>query len=318
MTAALPVPIRRSLDLLPAPLLRHLMYLRRFGRWGNFREPRMFTEHLTRRMLTDRSPEIAWTCDKRAMKEHARRRAPWVRTPATLWHGTDLAELDPSALPARWVLKPNHSSKAVHFGGPGARIEDLRRATRGWLRTYDRAGVGEWAYTRARRELLVEEQIGDGDVLVDYKFFVFQGRVELLHTDSGRFTDTLYEVFYTRDWEPLAIANGAVPGPLREKPRCWAAMVAAAEAIGAGYDFMRVDLYEHDGVPWFGEMTPYPSGGMDIFEPASVDRSLGSLWARGSVEEPASPPLPRRSSPARSGAAEAEMPQTVDGRATGR
>lgn len=270
---------RRLLTPIPDSMLRQIMYRRRFGRWGNFKTPERFTEFLTQRMLQDRSPDIAWTCDKRAMKKFAAEHTPWINVPETLWHGDDLDQLDLSTLPDHWVIKPNHRSKAVHFGDRGTTLDELRRVTKGWLLPYDRIAVGEWAYTQARREIIIEPRIGGGLPLTDFKIFVFHGRVRILHTDLGRFTDDFQEVFYDRDWEPLDITNGLSRGAVAPRPKNFDQMVRAAEALGSGYDFMRVDLYNLDGELWFGELTPYPSGGMDPFSPDSVDLQLGAWWA---------------------------------------
>ncbi|MCH8565354.1 hypothetical protein LTH96_06420 [Nesterenkonia sp. LB17] len=270
---------RRLLTPIPDPVLRQIMYRRKFGRWGNFKRPSRFTEFLTQRMLQDRSPEIAWTCDKRAMKDYAAERAPWINVPETLWHGTDLNQLDLSTLPDHWVIKPNHRSKAVYMGDRSTTLADLRRVTKGWLLPYDRIAVGEWAYGQARRELIIEPRIGDGAPLTDFKIFVFHGRARILHTDLDSFSGPFEEVFYDRDWEPLDITCELPRGAVASRPKNFEDMIRAAETLGAGYDFMRVDLYNLDGELWFGELTPYPSGGMDLFTPESVDLQLGAWWA---------------------------------------
>ena len=46
-----------------------------------------------------------------------------------------------------------------------------------------------------------------------------------------------------------------------ELPGGFAAMISAAERIGAGFDHIRVDLYSEAGRVWFGETTMYPSSG---------------------------------------------------------
>jgi hypothetical protein len=55
-------------------------------------------------------------------------------------------------------------------------------------------------------------------------------------------------------------------------------MLAAAETLGAGFDFVRNDFYEIDGKPMFGEMTFYPGSGLDKFNPVSLDKMLGQQW----------------------------------------
>ena len=56
-------------------------------------------------------------------------------------------------------------------------------------------------------------------------------------------------------------------------------MIEAAETLGQGFDFVRVDFYEIDGAPRFGEMTFYPGSGLDPFDPPEIDLILGRLWA---------------------------------------
>jgi hypothetical protein len=52
-------------------------------------------------------------------------------------------------------------------------------------------------------------------------------------------------------------------------------MIAAAEAISLGVDFVRVDLYDIDGHAVFGELTNSPNKGLSPFRPASLDHLLG-------------------------------------------
>ncbi|WP_300343175.1 ATP-grasp fold amidoligase family protein [Nesterenkonia sp.] len=141
--------------------------------------------------------------------------------------------------------------------------------------------MGEWPYTQAERTLLIEPRLGDGVPLNDYKLYVFHGEVKLLHVDTGRFSGTFGEQFCLPDFTPVGIVNNAPPPqqPLHA-PESLATMVAAAAVIAADFDFMRVDFYEVDGRPWFGELTPYPSGGMDPFEPEWVDHMMGAWWSR--------------------------------------
>ncbi|MGQ7787404.1 ATP-grasp fold amidoligase family protein [Nesterenkonia sp. K-15-9-6] len=272
--------LRQLLGPVPDPLVRHVMYRRRFGRWGDFRRPTRFTEVLTRRMLAERTQQIAWTCDKTRMKEYAARTCPQLQVPATLWRGREVDDLNVSDLPERWIIKPNHASGMVAFGDRSTTVKELRGTTRGWLRTYDRAALGEWAYRWADHSLIVEPDLSRdrGRDLVDYKFYVFHGRVKMLHRSSGRFTAGHGERFYSPDWRILDLYNGVTQEPEAPRPTSLAEMIAHAEALGGGFGFMRVDFYEIDGVPWFGELTPYPSGGMDPFEPEEVDLEMGRWW----------------------------------------
>ena len=55
-------------------------------------------------------------------------------------------------------------------------------------------------------------------------------------------------------------------------------MIDAAELLGEGFDFARVDLYEIAGRPMFGEVTFYPGSGLDPFDPIALDTEMGARW----------------------------------------
>ncbi|MFM8997823.1 MAG: hypothetical protein ACKOJD_06900, partial [Candidatus Limnocylindrus sp.] len=58
---------------LPLSLRRHLLYLRTYGRWGNFSHPKRMSEKLHWRAINDRRPILAFSQDKLAVKEFAQR-----------------------------------------------------------------------------------------------------------------------------------------------------------------------------------------------------------------------------------------------------
>ena len=201
--------------------------------------------------------------------------------PKVLWRGTDVGDLANVALPARWVLKPNHRSGHVSFGLGSPDIVGLRQTTAGWLDEENNAAIGEWAYGEARRLLLVEEVIGSAENLpADYKFYVFDGRVRLIQVDRERFREGHSRRHYWPDWTPVDLRVDLPAGGEVAKPTELERMLEIASVIGAPFDFMRVDLYNVDGEVFFGEVTPYPASGHGRYEPSSLDALLGSYWTR--------------------------------------
>ena len=61
------------------------------------------------------------------------------------------------------------------------------------------------------------------------------------------------------------------------------AMIIAAEALGQGHDFLRVDFYDLPGQPLFGEYCLYPGSGLDRFDPVTLDDLLGAKWEAARV-----------------------------------
>ena len=260
---------------LPHRAKRAVLFRRAHGRWP-LGTPRTFTEKVNWRVVHDRRPLIGRLGDKLAMKSYAAQVVPALSVPRVLWSGTDVADLAGMPLPDRWVLKPNHGTMRVHLGRGRPDVAELRRLTTGWLDEPLYRTRGEWVYRQARRLLVVEEFLGSGAPPADHKFLVFGGRVELVQVDTGRFGEHRRRL-YDPDWTPVDVDEAVTPGPVTGPPATLAEMSKVAEALGAAFDFVRVDLYDVDGEVWFGELTPYPGGGLDRFDPA-LDVRLGNCW----------------------------------------
>jgi hypothetical protein len=212
------------------------------------------------------------------MKEYVRD-IPGLLVPRTLWVGDNVQELENAELPENWVLKPNHRSGVVYFGHGRPDIASLMSTTKEWSRSAQSEDYYEWAYSKARPVLLVEELLGEpGSPPADYKFFVFAGEVATVQVDVGRRTMHQSRRFYRSDWSPLEVLYYRPLAPIETAPVNLEEMNSVAKAIGHPFDFMRVDLYSINGATVFGEMTPYPGGGLDRFVPRSFDFELGKRW----------------------------------------
>ncbi len=271
-----------GVDLLPTYARRQILFIICQHRVGHFRHPRTFSEKVNWRLLYDRRPLLATACDKLAAKDRAQRLG--LRAPKTIWQGVDVAELAGLRLPERWVLKPNHGCGLIYLGnGPVRDIEELRSRTRHWAGESAEARKGEWAYTRARRLLLVEEMVGaEATPPADYKVFVFHGEPRLISVERDRFVRHCRR-FYTPDWQPLTaqLGVGWRIRPLAEiepRPPSLPKMLAAARLMAGSFDFVRVDLYSIGEEVFVGELTPYPGGGLARFWPRRLDSELGDLW----------------------------------------
>jgi hypothetical protein len=112
----------------------------------------------------------------------------------------------------------------------------------------------------------------------DYKFYVFHGQVRFVQVDTDRFTSHR-RCFYDRDWKrcPFSLEYPIETREL-ERPLHLSQMVEAAEKLSNGFDFVRVDLYELEYGPKFGEMTFAPEAGYGKFSPVEYDLVLGEMW----------------------------------------
>lgn len=112
----------------------------------------------------------------------------------------------------------------------------------------------------------------------DYKFFVIYGEVAAIQVDTGRHAVHRRRVYFP-DWSVTEVQLGPHElAPLQPPPPNLDRMIAIAAELGAEFDFIRIDLYNVNGEVYFGEVTPYPSGGLDRFIPSSFDTELGAKW----------------------------------------
>ena len=86
------------------------------------------------------------------------------------------------------------------------------------------------------------------------------------------------KVFYDMNWEKAGfITGGDDMSGIAEKPSKFNEMIDVASKLSAGFNFVRVDLYEHDGNIYFGEMTFHPAGGYTPITPREWEYTLGKL-----------------------------------------
>jgi hypothetical protein len=264
---------------LPAGVERRLLFAYYNRRLPRFGRPATFSDKVNWRILNDRRPLLEWTCDKLAMKEHVIKAAlEGLDIPHTIWSGSDISDLQAVKLPDHWVLKPNHRSGLIYFGSGQADHRELLAATATWLDKFESSKMREWAYSTARPMLFVEELLGPpGSPPPDYKFFVFNGRTEIIEM-VNRYSGNQQRL-YLADWSPLEVLYGPQGmAPIAPPPPNLDRMLAIAAQLGQPFDFIRVDLYEVNGATVFGELTPYPCGGLERFRPASFDTTLGEKW----------------------------------------
>ncbi|QDC15948.1 ATP-grasp fold amidoligase family protein [Rhodococcus ruber] len=281
MNPRLKAAMLNVLAVLPIRQRRKALYRYKMGRPLSD-NPRKFTEKIQWRIILDRRELISRGGDKLAMKMHTAVADPEILIPETLWFGTDLDSVYNRDWGTDWVLKPIGGSGHTVFGAGSLRESGVDlEAVRRWKVDAQPRLYGEWAYKHARPGYLIEKRIetARGESPNDLRFFVFDGAVRVIQVDSPR-TRVVHRRFYTPEWVPLDVNQGrgkvlADPVPAPEK---LSDMIKHASRIGAGFDFIRVDLYEALGKIYFGEITPYPAGGTDPYTDVSFDEQLGSYW----------------------------------------
>lgn len=246
----------------------------------NLLKPHLFNDMLLWRILFDRRPELAWTCDKLEMKRYAIERSAYVLVPEVLWTGQNLDDLVNVALDGDWVLKLISGTGQVHFGQGNVNDDEMdiiREKTQSWINGNRYTRKRSWALSMGQAGYLIERRLSQDD-LIDYKFHVFSGQAGF----CGIVTDRIPEVrlcMVDIEGNPLPTLFG-YPNPDTPPliPSNWPDMVRLANQLSNGCDYIRVDLYSVNGKIFLGEFTPYSSMALDALSNKKYEEIWGSLW----------------------------------------
>lgn len=254
----------------------------KLGYWPDLRSPASFNEKIQiRKLRTSDHPLLAILSDKIKVKSHVAQVIGEKYVIPTLWGGKFFPEVIPPDWQIPFIIKSNRGSglnylvKSKNDFNKDKIINIISR----WNKLEWPHRLHEKWYNDIEQMILVEPMIGTNPI--DYKFFVFNGKVEFVQIDTDRFTRHK-RAFFDRNWirQPFTLKYPMEKNTI-PRPRHFDEMIAIAERLGTGWSFVRIDLYDlHDG-PRFGEMTFTPGAGLEKFDPPEYDRRLGALWEIG-------------------------------------
>ena len=260
------------------------MYKRRIGREPDFESPRRYTEKIQWRKLHGLTPEMARLSDKYAVRKWVADRIGDEYLVSLFGRWAQAADIDFDALPQEFVLKTNNGSSTniivrdrskLDVADACKRLDEWMAYQMGWV-------YFERQYNDIVPCIIAEEMLhpaaGEND-LRDYKFLCFDGEPLFVWVDIDRYTNHTRAMFDTnwnlQNWNQYNYP----PSPyVPERPACLDEMLRLARKLSAGFDHVRVDLYEVDGKVYFGEMTFTNGSGFERIVPDEYDEVLGGYW----------------------------------------
>lgn len=268
---------------LPDRLYLRWLYRLYMGRLLDLENPLSFNEKLQWLKLYDRRPLYSKLVDKLSVKQYVKELVgeKYVIPTLGVWNTVD--QIDFAGLPDRFVLKTTHGGggNAVIICLDKSKLDE--RAVRDKLSCSmkkDISAYREWPYKYVHRRIIAEQCIAEeGDEVLDYKFFCFNGTPRFLKVDFNRFVEH-HANYYDLDWNLLPFGETVCPpqcGHQIFKPGNFDEMLGLVKRLSDGFPFVRVDLYNVKGAIYFGELTFYPAAGFGRFEPEEWDRKLGDL-----------------------------------------
>ncbi|ELY37681.1 ATP-grasp fold amidoligase family protein [Natronorubrum tibetense] len=254
----------------------------RLGYWPNISYPQSFNEKLLHRKLYTDDERYAMVADKWRVREYVNEKVG-DEILNEVYHVTDDPRTIPfDELPEKFVIKANHGCGWNIFveDREDANFDEIISQCEEWLDSTYGERRREYWYPEIEPKIIVESFIESDtqEVPRDYKFFVFNGRVEYVEVDFDRFNDHTRR-FFNRDWEPQGFTLEFPLGPTAEEPSQLDEMIKIAEALGEDFDAIRVDLYQPtEDTILFGEITVAHGSGGEKFVPLEYDFKFGSFW----------------------------------------
>lgn len=261
----------------PSKLLLYVVFIIKHRYIPNFRSPRSFNEKINFIRFNKTNFDLRiLVSDRTKVREFVEQNAPECRLIDVLWVGEKITETVWNRLPRRFVVKANHGSGMVLIVDKEKEsFSSVLHETQKWLNTDYGSKGREWFYLDLDRKLVIESFLEfSEDVPPDFKFFCFNGRVEMVQVDLDRFKGhkrNLYDREFNRIQGKLLYDNGADIN----KPEAFDKGVRISEKLSSKFDFIRVDLYLIEENVYFGELTNIPENGLGRFYPRALDFELG-------------------------------------------
>lgn len=246
-------------------------------------EPKSFNEKIIWLALNYKNPDIRIAADKFAAKEYVASRIGGEYVVPLLGAYRDVAQIDFSALPNKFVAKSNcgwGSDQVVIVTDKSTYcIDHLKVMMTTWLYPWCTYYYQNMCITDEKiepmiviEELLESEESGSVD---DYKFYCCNGEPKFALVVSDRKARAQTRTFVDMDWNCIPVMRkGKKTAAHPKRPAGLKEMKRLCRILAKDFPLVRIDFYEINGRVYVGELTFTP--GMFLgFKPIEMDYKLG-------------------------------------------
>ena len=265
-----------------------LKYRENTGKGLNLCNPRTFNEKLWWLKIHNRDPLLTKCSDKVEVRDYVKEKGlEHILIPLYGVYKTP-EEIDFNELPEKAFIKTNHGSgkNIIWDRNKPFNLKVFRKEFGNSLKGNYYYQSREWNYKNIKPRLIAEKMLVDnpGESLIDYRFLCFEGKVKLIFVDietaaeDGSHSPYAKRNVYDKEFNLLDIkvAREHFEKNKVSKPMNFDQMLEYAERLSEPFVFARVDLYNIEGKIYFGEITFYPGGCTQLFEPNEYELEVGS------------------------------------------
>lgn len=256
-------------------LLVKRLYREYYGRRINLKSPKDIDEKVNyMKLYTDTS---MWSilADKYEVREYVKRMG-LSHTLNELYGVYDSPEeIDFNTLPNQFVIKTTNggggNSVLIVKDKNSIDTQQVIAKLKEWLMIPMAYKYAESHYGKIKPRLIIEKYLQcpeDATSLIDYKFNSFNGNVYTVFLCSDReFGKQVKYSVYDLEWNlyPEKVKPEYATDTKYAKPSSLKKMIEYSSILSKGFPYVRIDWYEVEGEPIFGEMTFTPAGGFQQF-----------------------------------------------------
>lgn len=271
-------------------ILAGFYYRRLSGRAIDWEKPRDINEKIQWLKFFSDTSQWPLMADKYRVRDFVNEKGVGDMLIPLLGHWDRAEDIDWDCLPNRFVMKTNHGS-----GDALICMDKSQLDTRAWTQRFASLLRKRFGLVKAEphydcippciiaEELLdASKQQVESTSLVDYKVWAFNGRPAYVWACHNRTKESCVVGVYDLDWNfhpeysvstsHYVLASRPIPRPVSLDR-----ILHAASLLSQGLPQARVDFYEVDGKPYFGEITLSSASGLNNFYTQEFLEILGSL-----------------------------------------
>lgn len=258
------------------------LYYKRSGKYPDLTNPKTFSEKIQWLKLNDKNQLLPICADKYEVRQYLIDKGYQHILNNLISVYDKASDIDLSKLPQKFVLKATHSSGWNILCKNKNEINWFfaKWLIRIWLKSSIYWNGREWHYRLMKPRIVCEEFLeNEGNSIIDYKFYCFNGVPKFIQANMGRNNKKHIQNFYDLDWNLLPFGKDIEfdNTVLVPKPKKIDEMIKIATDLSLDFKYVRVDFYEVKQGIIFGELTFFPASGMPDFKPKEYDRVVGEF-----------------------------------------
>lgn len=258
-----------------------IYHYRSTGKYLNIDNPQTLDDKIAYMAFRTDTSEWSRLADKVRVREYVEKCGYGEYLPKLYGTWEHAEDIDFDKLPQAFVIKTNNASATNILVRDKSKIDEaaVRKQLDEWLKYDYGYRTCQPHYSRIKPLILAEEFLGvngGGKLLIDYKLYCVNGVPEYVQVMSDRKPNT-HEVkvnLMDMEWNnhPEYCSEIHKSAGDISQPQSFDLMKQIAARLAAPFPFVRVDFYEVNNKPVFGEMTFTPG-----FDTVNLDfeKSIG-------------------------------------------